>query len=180
MPVTTANSITNELRFRTRNGTVPAIRWLPIGDSQTIIYGDFLKLNSSSKKGEQAITTTLASGEAVRAASLGKLFVALAPITTATASETDKIPVMPIEGDNEVLLRFLAAGTSAGAAASTSTAKANVKVDETYVLAKYNNGTAQFYASSTTASSGDITLREKSDESAAADTYTLGWFGKAE
>lgn len=178
MPVTTANSLTNELRFRTRNGTVPAIRWLPIGDSQTIAYGDFLKL--SSGKGVQAITTSLTSGQAVRAASLGRLFVALAPISTSTAGETDKIPVMPIEGDNEVLMRFVAAGTSAGAASSTSTSKSDVTVGGTYVLAKYNSGSSQYYAASTTATSGDVTLREKSDESAAADTYTMGWFGKDE
>lgn len=177
MPVTTANSLTNELRFRTRNGTVPAIRWLPIGDSQTIAYGDFLKL--ASGKGVQAIAAPGTPGDGIRAASLGKLFVALAPITTATAAETDKIPVMPIEGDNEVLLRFCTAPTSAGAHGGSSTAKANVTVDAVYTLARVNVGGQVFYASSTT-TSGDITLREKSDESGVSDSYTLGWFGKGE
>lgn len=66
---------------------VPVIVWVNVADSQTIVVGDLVQINGTSRKAEAAV-----------AASTTIVGISQKAITTGTATAADKIPVALVRG----------------------------------------------------------------------------------
>jgi hypothetical protein len=75
------------VRSARNSDNVPIIVHVAIADSQTLVAGDLIQINGTSRKGEAAV-----------AASTTIVGIALESITTSTATAADVIPIALVRG----------------------------------------------------------------------------------
>lgn len=161
------------------NGTTSfSTQFIPVAASQTIKYGDILVM--SSGKLQQAIALP-SVGNVTHAGGVTVFYVAVDSITTnASGVDTSQdnktnLEVVQLEGNTKLLLQFIG-GADGAAASATGTTLADVTLNLSYQLGRYNNSSAtgdNWYFISPTTTNGELTFLEI--EAAAAQPTTTSY-----
>lgn len=167
------NQLTKYTQVRRVGGTLNQ-RDYPVAASQTIQPGDWLNLSSGTV--QQSLSLP-GSNNSVTASGSGQQFVgmALAGITTnssAVEASTGRttIPVAIFDAETEVLVRIYNA--TAGSAEPQ-----DVNLGTSYNLSRFRGASASvwFYVMNTSTTDANVSLIEKSLESAADEDYGFVW-----
>jgi len=167
------NTLNKYFQVRRVGGTLNQ-RDYTVAASQTILPGDFLNLSSGTV--QQALSLP-GSNNTVTASGAGQQFIgiALAGITTnssgveASTGRTT-IPVAIFDADTEVLVRIYNA-------TAASAEPQDVTVNTSYNLSRFRGASASiwFYVMNTSTTDANVSLTEKSIESAVDEDYGFVW-----
>lgn len=163
----TAGALRKFFRYRCQNGDT--IRHVSVTDT-AIAYGDPVSVVGAASTGDIAVNLMIAkptSGESNIASDSDIYGFALAD---ATASQTDKIPVLVVTEGTEVALRVWHA-TAASSQRQSVTANANFGL--TY---QTDADGAAFILADLEVTAGQLKLVDWEYDSATDDNYPVGWF----
>lgn len=153
-----------------RGDTASPTYKMEVATSQTIKPFDLLILSSGKLTQAISLPGTNSTG-AASGGSLSDLYVAMAPITTGASVDpaVDSLSVIKLKDAKDGLLLRIYNTTD------TASQQQDVLAGTNYQVGRWRGASANewWYYMSTVTTSGDVTLLEKSPESAAADYYGL-------